>query len=253
MDMGLGGKRAVVLGASRGIGRAIAHTLAGEGARLAITARGAAGLQGVETELRSIGAEVHARPCDVADPAALETFLEGAWAAFGGIDILIHNATALAIDEEISSWDASLRVDLMGAVHACKTVIPRMAEAGGGTVLIVSSIAGIDAGPMPDFGYTAAKAGLIAYSKKLAVNWASRGVRVNAIAPGAIEFPDGVWDQVRRALPEVYESVRAGIPSGRLGTPEEVANAAVFLVSERASWVTGTTLIVDGGQTRAIR
>lgn len=253
MDMGLGGKRAVVLGASRGIGRAIASGLAAEGANLAITARGAAGLQAAETELRGFGVEVYAKPCDVADPKALQTFLDGAWDAFGGIDILIHNATALAVDESVASWDASLTVDLMGAVHACKTVIPRMAETGGGTVLLVSSISGIDAGPMPDFGYTAAKAGLIAYSKKLAVNWAARGIRVNAIAPGSIEFPDGVWDQVKRALPDVYEAVRAGIPSGRLGTPEEVANAAVFLVSERASWVTGTTLIVDGGQTRAIR
>ena len=194
-----------------------------------------------------------AEVCDVADSRALAAFLDAARQALGGVDILVHNASALAVGPDLADWEASLQVDLMAAVRACEHVIPWMADAGGGSILFVSSISGLEVDPAPDFGYTAAKAALIAHAKKLAVMHATQGIRVNAIAPGSTEFPGGIWSMIKEQRPQVYESVRASIPWGRLGTPDEVANVAVFLVSPRASWLVGECVSVDGGQHRGMR
>lgn len=253
MDLGLTGSNCVVLGASRGIGRAIALGLAAEGANVAICARTEGPLREAEAEIGGHGTRVFAASCDLAHPEALANFLDRARQELGGVDVLVHNASALALESDLASWQASLQVDLMAAVHACQRVLPWMEESGGGSVLFISSIAGIEVFPSPDYAYTSAKAALNAFAKKLAVLHAPRGIRVNALAPGSIDFPDGVWDQVRKRQPDFYESVRASIPFGRMGTPEEVADAAVYLVSKRAQWVTGVCLAVDGGQHRGIR
>ena len=253
MDLGLKGRRAVVAGGSRGIGRAIALGLAAEGAHVAICARSEDALRQTAIELALHGGRVHAAPCDMADAAALARFLDGAHAALGGVDVYVHNASALAFGADLASWEASIQVDLLAAVRACDQVLPWMAESGGGSVLLVSSISGIEASPNGDYAYSSVKAALIAYAKKLSLQEAARGIRVNAIAPGSIEFPGGVWERARQVRPELYAMVRASIPFGRLGTPEEVADAAVYLVSDRARWVTGVCLAVDGGQHRGIR
>ena len=253
MNLELEGRGCIVIGGSRGIGRAIALGLASEGANVAICARAETPLRETKAALMEKGVRAHAEVCDVADPAALAGFLEGARRALGGVDVLVHNASALAVGPELADWEASLQVDLMGAVRACEQVVPWMAEAGGGSILFVSSISGLEADPAPDYGYTAAKAALIAHAKKLAVMHAPRGVRVNAIAPGSTDFPGGIWAMVKEQQPQLYESVRASIPWGRLATPEEIANVAVFLVSPRASWVVGECVSVDGGQHRGMR
>lgn len=253
MDLGLAGRNSVVIGGSRGIGRAIALGLAREGANVAICARQEAPLRETERELAAQGVRAHAAPCDVADPVALTAFLDGAREALGGVDILVHNASALAVGPTLGDWDASLQVDLMAGVRASEQVIPWMIEAGGGSILFVSSVSGLEADPVPDYGYTAAKAALIAHAKKLAVMRAPEGIRVNAIAPGSTEFPDGIWAMVKEQQPGMYEGVRASIPWGRLGTPEEIADVAVFLVSPRAGWVVGECVSVDGGQHRGMR
>ncbi len=252
MDLGLKGRTCVVLGASRGIGKSIACGLAAEGADVAICARTDHDLREAEIELRSHGGRTFAETADVGDPDALRAFLDRVHTAFGSVDVLVSNASALATGPDQASWEACLQVDLMAAVHATDHVLPWMTAARRGSILFVSSISGLEASPSNDFAYTTIKASLIAYAKKLAVLQAPHGIRVNSIAPGAIEFPGGVWDRVRESQPAFYDMVKSIIPSGRYGTPEEVADVAVFLVSDRARWVTGACVPIDGGQHRAL-
>lgn len=253
MNLELQGKNCIVVGGSRGIGRSIALGLASEGANVAICARHDKALRETEDSLVAAGVKAYAATCDVADPEALASFLLTTRKELNGVDVLVHNASALAIGPGLEDWNASWQVDLMAAVRACEQVIPWMAAAGGGSILLVSSISGLECDPAPDYGYTAAKAALIAHAKKLAVMHASQGVRVNALAPGSTEFPGGIWSSIKEQQPEVYEGVRSAIPAGRLGTPEEVADVAVFLVSPRASWVSGECVSVDGAQHRGMR
>ncbi len=220
---------------------------------MAICARNEDSLRAAESEIAGKGVRAYAQSCDVADPTALRAFLDAARDAFGGVDVLVHNASALAVGPDLGDWEASLKVDLMAAVHAAEHVMPWMEKAGGGSILFVSSTSGLEADPAPDYGYTAAKAALIAHAKKLAVMHAPRGIRANAIAPGSIEFPGGIWAMIKEGQPEIYESVRASVPWGRLGTPEEVADVAVFLVSPRAAWIAGECVSVDGAQHRGMR
>jgi NAD(P)-dependent dehydrogenase (short-subunit alcohol dehydrogenase family) len=253
MNLELNDKNCIVVGGSRGIGRSIALGLAAEGANVSICARGEDSLRETERALAEFGVKVYAGTCDIGDSEALIAFLRNSRKALGDIDVLVHNASALAVGPDLSDWNACLRVDLMAAVHACDEVIPWMSDSGGGSILLVSSNSGLECDPAPDYGYTAAKAALIAYAKKLAVIHARKGIRANAIAPGSVDFPGGFWDGIKRAQPEVYEGVRSSIPSGRFGTPEEVADVAVFLCSPRSYWVSGECVSVDGAQHRGMR
>src|SRR5687768_16674780 len=250
MDLHLRGKSAVVTGGSRGIGRSIALRLADEGAGVAICARGEPALREAEAELRSRSVPVYAMVCDVASLEALDAFLDGARAGLGGVDILVNNPSGLSLADDEAAWQSTLNVDLMAAVRASWKVAPWMSGAGGGAIVHISSIAGLEATGFPP-AYCAAKAALISHANSLALALAPQKIRVIAVAPGSIEFPGGLWAQTREGNPDFYGAVLATIPWGRMGTPEEVADVVVFAASERASWMTGTCLVVDGGQHKA--
>ena len=185
--------------------------------------------------------------CDLADAAAVMRFVTEAASALGGIDTLVNNASGMGLDDDEAGWLAGINVDLLAAVRASRTAVPIMDRAGGGAIINISSISGLMAIPR-SLPYAAVKAAVINYTMGQGLALAAKRIRVNAIAPGSIEFPGGVWDERKRSEPQLYHGALASIPWGRFGTPEEIANVALFLASDQASWVTGQTIVVDGGQ-----
>src|SRR5262249_25618286 len=208
MDLELKGKVAIVTGASRGIGRAIAQRLADEGAAVAICARGEAGLREAEADLRKRSIPVYAAPCDVSEAEALGRFLEAVNSALGRVDILVNNPSGFVFGDDEAAWAATLATDLMAAVRASWKVAPWMASAGGGAIIHVSSIAGLEAGGFPA-SYSASKAALVSHGKALAVALAPQRIRVNTVAPGSIEFDGGVWAHAKHQNPDFYRAVLA--------------------------------------------
>ncbi len=248
MDLGLKGKGVVVTGGSRGIGRAIALEFAREGANVAICARGDEALATTRGEIETRGVKAFAARCDVGNVDSLNDFLDRARAALGRVDVMVNNPSGFGLTDDESGWSASLAVDVMASVRSTWRVVPWIEQQGGGAIVHISSISGLEATWPGVSSYAAAKAALISYSKSMAMELGGKGIRVNCVAPGSIEFPDGFWDQTRKGNKSFYDMVVGTVPAGRLGTPEEVANAVVFLASPKASWISGVTLAVDGVQ-----
>ncbi|WP_210485748.1 SDR family NAD(P)-dependent oxidoreductase [Microvirga antarctica] len=243
----LSGRKVVVTGGSRGIGKAVALAFAQNGASVSICARGVAALEDTRAMLARAGGTVHAARCDLSDPHDIPVYVAAAAEALGGIDILVNNATGSGLSDTEEGWDASLSVDLMAVVRTSGAAMPFLLESKSGAIVNVASISGLAASPRtPPYG--AAKAAVIQYSATQASQLIRKGVRVNCVAPGAIEFPGGVWDTRRTSDPSLYEKTLLRMPLGRLGRAEEIAEMVVFLASPRASWVVGQTIVVDGGQ-----
>jgi 3-oxoacyl-[acyl-carrier protein] reductase len=247
MNIDLAGKRAIVAGGSRGIGRAIALALAEAGAGVSICARGAERLAAMREEIARHGSTAHSATCDLADEAAVPRYIEEAAEALGGIDILVNNASGFGASDDEKGWAVSVSVDLMATVRAIRTALPHLEKSGSGAILNISSISGLRATPRTP-PYAAIKAAVVNYTLTEAAALARKGVRVNCIAPGSIEFPGGTWERARLNNPDLYGRILRSIPFGRLGKPEEVAQVALFLCSPLAGWVTGQTIAVDGGQ-----
>lgn len=250
MDLGLEGRRAIVTAASRGIGLAIARTLADEGCHVGICARSPAGLEAARKDLEARGVRVFARCVDVGDRAALEGFVGEAAEGLGGLDVLVCNASAGAGMGE-SAWQANFDIDVMGSARGVQAALPFLAKSDAGSVVFISSTAALEYLGVPQ-PYNAMKAALIAHANDLSQSLAPRGVRVNVVSPGPIYFDGGNWQMLEKAMPAIYERALAQCAIGRMGTPEEVARAVVFLASPAASLVTGANLVVDGGFTKRV-
>lgn len=251
MDLELSGRSAIVTGASRGLGRAIAAGLAAEGARLTICARGADALEATAAELRAAGAEVVAVAGDVTDAADAERMVRTAVEAYGGVDVLVNNAGGTVRQGDLAEqFRGSFDLNVTSALRMMELAKPHLQASGQGAVVNISSIYGRESGGPAQ--YNATKSAQIAMSKSYALDWIRSGIRVNNVAPGSIAFEGGSWGRRLRDEPEVMARfIEQNLPAGRFGRAEELAAAVVFLCSPRASWIVGASLNVDGGQSRS--
>jgi NAD(P)-dependent dehydrogenase (short-subunit alcohol dehydrogenase family) len=251
MDLGLQGKKAIVTGGKRGLGFAIADTLAAEGCDIAICARDAAAVADAVTRLEGRGTSVFGDEVDVANAETYTAWLGRAVAQLGGCDIFVHNVSAASGRGE-DQWVKNLNLDVLGLVRAADALVPAMESGGGGSIVCLSSIAAQEefAGP-GSFGPM--KAAMTAYANNLAQQLAPKGIRVNVVSPGPVYFEGGNWDVIKKRMEGFYNGIVAKMPIQRLGEPQEVANAVAFLASPAASLITGANLVIDGGYTKRIK
>lgn len=248
MDLGLKGKTAVVTGATRGIGRAIADLFAEEGANVAICARKADEVEATVAALKAKGVQAFGQVVDIADGPALKAFVAKAGEALGGIDIVVSNASALVQGADEAAWRGMFDIDILGAVHAFEAAKPFLekagAEKGDACFMITSSISAAEASAPSAYG--AMKAAQIHFAKGVARENAPKHIRCNVVSPGTVFFEGGVWGNVKAGMPGFFEQMIKRNPTGRMATPEEIAAATVFLASPRSAFTTGINMVVDG-------
>ena len=254
MDLQLKGKNAIVLGGTRGIGRAIAETLASEGANVGICARDAGQVKDAVGALKSKGARAIGASVDITDGAALKSWIEAAGKELGGIDILVSNAGAMAQGGDPASWESNFKLDVLGAVNAFDAARPFLEDAGkkngDAAFIIIASVSAAESDSASSYGPI--KAALIHYAKGLARQHAKRKIRANVVSPGMVYFEGGVWNMVEKNSPDYFKQAMARNPTGRAASPQDIANAAVFLASPASSYTTGINMIVDGAITRRV-
>ena len=247
MDLQLTGRKAIVTGASRGIGRSIAETLAAEGCDLALCARGVDSLEAFAVELRGQGRTVVTAAVDVADEASVVQFVQTAADGLGGLDIVVSNVSAGALKGP-DQWLSSFQADLLAFVRLTEAAVPHLEQSDAASIVAVGTTSAFDTlPPTSPNSYAALKAAVLQHASGLGHSLAPKGIRVNTVSPGPIDFPGGAWDNLHTNRAEFYEAIRSRIPVGRLGKPEEVARAVAFLASPASSFCTAINLVVDGG------
>jgi 3-oxoacyl-[acyl-carrier protein] reductase len=252
MDLGLKGLRAVVTGGSKGIGRSAADILAEEGASVAICARNADEVKAAVKDLKAKGVNAFGAEIDAANKEALRKFIADSAAALGGVDILIANVSALAVQDAEESWNKAFEVDMMHTVHAANAALPFLEKSKHPSIVIISSVSGREVdftGP----AYGAMKAALIHYAQRLAYQHAPKMIRVNSVSPGNTYFDGGIWQNVEKNLPDLYKQALSLNPTGRMATAQEIGRGIVFLASPASSFTTGTNLVIDGALTRGVQ
>jgi NAD(P)-dependent dehydrogenase (short-subunit alcohol dehydrogenase family) len=251
MDLQLAGKRVLVTGGSRGIGRAIVEAFLDEGALVGFCARDAEAVETTANELAGRG-QVTGSVVDVGDAAALTAWVESSADAMGGIDVVVANVSALAIPDTEENWELSLNVDVMHTVRLVRAAMPFLERSDAASIIGISSVSGRES----DFAsgpYGTAKTAIVGYLHGLALQLADKGIRANTVSPGNTYFDGGVWQSIETGNPELFEMAVGLNPTGHMGTPAEVAGPVVFLASPVARRVSGTNLVVDGALTRGIQ
>jgi len=254
MDLHLKNKNAVVLGGTRGIGRAIAETFAAEGANVAVCARNADQVKEAVAALKDKGVRATGASVDITDGAALKAWIAKAGDELGGIDMLVSNAGAMAQGPDPASWESNFKLDVLGAVNAFDAARPFLEKAadktGDAAFVIIASVSAAESDNASSYGPI--KAALIHMAKGLARQYAGRKIRTNVVSPGMVYFKGGVWNMVEENSPDFFKQAMARNPTGRAATPQEIANATVFLASPASAYTTGVNLLVDGAISRRV-
>lgn len=247
MDLGLRGKRALVTGATRGIGKAIAETFAAEGCQLAICARSQGDVAAAVKALEARGVKAVGEALDVADHRALAAWVGRAAEALGGLDIAVANVSAVAVGDAPEDWTNQFAVDVMATKTLFDAAIPWLERAEAGALVAISSISAMEARSAN--AYASLKAALHPYVKGMSRALAPKGIRANLVSPGTVYFADGYWGRIEREDPAYFATMIERNPLGRMGSPEEIARVVAFVASPAASFMTGANLVVDGGMT----
>src|SRR5690242_18968404 len=251
MDLGLKSKRVAVTGGSKGIGRAIAEGFAKEGANVSICARNADEVKAAVASLKAKGVKAFGQALDVADPAALKSWLTRTADEFGGLDALVCNVSALAVGDSPESWEKSFRTDMMHTVNAVTAAVPLLEKSDCGSIVLISSVSGFEVN-FAAGSYGAIKAALIHYAKGLSRQLVGKGIRVNCVSPGNTYFEGGIWQNIEKNMPALFASTVKVNPTGKFGTPEEVANGVVFILRSTASRISDPNLVIPGALTVAV-